>query len=179
MTPAAALAASFGHNGLSSRARSVVAAFGDYQISRYDHRPCERDGDAASHGSGGAARGSLGEPESARGPASETGRDLAVMQSAARPATVFALTNKLHELQSKIAQEKLVSIFLSNRGRTLDICKANTPISLTPIICFKAGWPMITRKKRVSYYSKQVDSEENSNRVAKRADDDVTVASWS
>ena len=30
------------------------------------------------------------------------------MQSAARPATVFALADKLHELQSKIAKEKLV-----------------------------------------------------------------------
>lgn len=36
------------------------------------------------------------------------GEILAVMQSAARPATVFALGDKLRELQSKIAQEKLV-----------------------------------------------------------------------
>ena len=36
------------------------------------------------------------------------GEILAVMQSAARPATVFALADKLRELQSKIAQEKLV-----------------------------------------------------------------------
>ena len=36
------------------------------------------------------------------------GEILAVMQSAARPATVFALADKLRELQSKIAKEKLV-----------------------------------------------------------------------
>src|ERR1044071_143938 len=36
------------------------------------------------------------------------GEILAVMQSAARPATVFARADKLRELQSKIAQEKLL-----------------------------------------------------------------------
>lgn len=36
------------------------------------------------------------------------GEILAVMQSATQPATVFALSDKLRDLQSKIAQEKLV-----------------------------------------------------------------------
>ena len=75
------------------------------------------------------------------------GEILAVMQSAARPATVFA-GGSCMSYNPKSRKRNWCSIVLSNRDRTLDTCRANTPISLTPITCFKAGWPMITRKRR-------------------------------
>ena len=73
---AAVLAASFRHNGLSSRARTVVVVlsviikYPDTIIGRVNVTGTQPVMEVVAR-----QGGPLGEPESARGPASETGRD--------------------------------------------------------------------------------------------------------